>query len=163
MIPVEWWWPGPGHPSFPLRKWHTWPNSFLKVLHQLLSSLTTGRMGKSRMGEEEIKEGMRLWGQAGARFELDRVCHSLPHPAPPDSLTRDEVTTQTSIPAVRIRHDGISNWPIELKGPWWNSQRERKNIDHLKEERENWFSRRQWAFTSYRGAHSLCRAHRKAW
>lgn len=72
-----------------------------------------------------------------ARVKLDRVYHSLPHRAPPDSLTRDEVTTQTSVPAVRIRHDGISNWPIELKGPRWSSQRETKNIDHLKEERGN--------------------------
>lgn len=60
-----------------------------------------------------------------------------PNPTPSDSLTRDEVTTQTSDPAAGIRHDGISNWPIELKGQRWSSQRETKNIDHLKEERGN--------------------------
>lgn len=156
MIPVEWRWPGPSHPSFPLCKWHTWPNSFLKVSHQLLSSLTPGRTESRKEGwRRNKKKGVGLGGQAGARVKLDGVCHSLPHPTPPNSLTRDEVTTQTSIPVARIRHDGISNWPIELKGPWWSSLWETKNIDHLKEERRNWFSRRQQAFTSYRGAHSL--------
>ena len=67
---------------------------------------------------------------------MECAIHSLTLPLP-GSPTKDEVTTQTSSPAARIRHDGISNWPIELKGPRCSSQRETKNIDHLKEEREN--------------------------
>lgn len=86
--------------------------------------------------------------QQGAGVKLDGVCYLLP---------LCPSWAQTRIPAARIRHDGISNWPIELKEPWWSSQWETKNIDHLKEERQNWFSRRQWAFTSYGGAHSLRR------
>lgn len=65
--------------------------------------------------------------------KLDTVLHSLSKPSPPDSLSRNEATTHTSISAVTIRHDGISNWSIELKGPRWSWQQEAKTIDHLRE------------------------------
>ena len=35
----------------------------------------------------------------------------------------------------------------------------KKNIDHLKEERGNWFSRREQVFTSYRRPHLVHQAH----
>lgn len=83
----------------------------LKVSHQLLLSLTLEKMVKGEGGDKDVRSrSSRCRGLTGQRIALA----SSPLPF---QLSRDEVTTQTSIPAVRIRHDGIPNWPIELNGP----------------------------------------------